>query len=132
MLQHQALDRIFQALADPSRRAIVDRLSRGDASVSELAQPLAMSLAAVLQHVQLLEASGLITTAKAGRVRTCRLDRGVLSQAETWLSQRRTLWEDNLDRLGEVLAQQKAERAARALAPDQPRTAATRRKRTTP
>ena len=116
MLQHQALDRVFQALSDPSRRAIVDRLSRGDASVSELAQPLAMSLAAVVQHVQLLEASGLIQTRKTGRVRHCHLDRDVLSQAETWLSQRRTLWEDNLDRLGEVLAQQKAERT-RAAAP---------------
>jgi len=129
MLQHQALDRVFQALADPSRRAIVDRLSRGDASVSELARPLAMSLAAVVQHVQLLEASGLIRTQKTGRVRSCQLDRGVLSQAETWLSQRRTLWEDNLDRLGEVLAQQKAERAAKAAAPDQPQPAAARRTR---
>ena len=111
MLQHQTLDRVFQALSDPSRRAIVDRLSRGDASVSELAKPLAMSLAAVVQHVQLLEASGLIQTRKTGRVRNCHLDRDVLSQAETWLSQRRTMWEDNLDRLGEVLAKQKAERA---------------------
>ena len=114
MLQHQTLDRVFQALSDPSRRAIVDRLSRGDASVSELAKPLAMSLAAVVQHVQLLEASGLIQTRKTGRVRNCHLDRDVLSQAETWLSQRRTMWEDNLDRLGEVLAKQKAERARTA------------------
>ena len=129
MLQHQALDRVFQALADPSRRAIVDRLSRGDASVSELARPLAMSLAAVVQHVQLLEASGLIRSEKTGRVRTCQLDRGVLSQAETWLSQRRTLWEDNLDRLGEVLAQQKAGRAAQAPATDQPQPAAAGRPR---
>jgi DNA-binding transcriptional ArsR family regulator len=131
MLQHQALDRVFQALADPSRRAIVDRLSHGDASVSELARPLAMSLAAVVQHVQLLEASGLIRTEKTGRVRNCQLDRGVLSQAETWLSQRRTLWEGHLDRLGEVLAQQKAGRAAKAAPPDPPKptTAAARRPR---
>ena len=108
MLQHQALDRVFQALADPSRRAIVDRLSQGDASVSELAQPLAMSLAAVVQHVQLLEASGLIRTEKRGRVRSCSLDRTVLSQAEQWLSRRRTLWEGHLDKLGEVLARNKA------------------------
>ena len=114
MIQHQTLDRVFQALSDPSRRAIVDRLSRGDASVSELAKPLAMSLAAVVQHVQLLEASGLIQTHKTGRVRSCHLDREVLSQAETWLSQRRATWEDNLDRLGEVLARQKAERARAA------------------
>ena len=131
MLQHQPLDRVFQALSDPSRRAIVDRLSRSDASVSELAQPLAMSLAAVVQHVQLLEASGLIRTHKTGRVRNCHLDRDVLSQAETWLSQRRTLWEDNLYRLGEVLAQQKAERArAAALAePTKPIPATPRRQR---
>ena len=131
MLQHQALDRVFQALADPSRRAIVDRLSRGDASVSELARPLAMSLAAVVQHVQLLEASGLIRTEKTGRVRSCQLDRGVLSQAETWLSQRRTLWEGHLDRLGEVLAQQKAGRAAKAAPSDPPKptSAAVRRPR---
>jgi DNA-binding transcriptional ArsR family regulator len=114
MLQHQTLDRVFQALSDPSRRAIVDRLSHGDASVSELARPLAMSLAAVVQHVQLLEASGLVRTQKTGRVRSCHLDRDVLSQAETWLSQRRTMWEDNLDRLGEMLAKQKAERARAA------------------
>ena len=114
MLQHQTLDRVFQALSDPSRRAIVDRLSRGDASVSELAKPLAMSLAAVVQHIQLLEASGLIQTHKTGRVRSCHLDREVLSRAETWLSQRRAMWEDNLDRLGEVLARQKAERARAA------------------
>ena len=119
MLQHQPLDRVFQALSDPSRRAIVDRLARGDASVSELARPLAMSLAAVVQHVQLLEASGLIRTEKTGRVRNCHLDRDVLSQAEAWLSQRRTLWEDNLDRLGDVLAKQKAGRA-RAAAPIDP------------
>jgi len=131
MLQHQALDRVFQALADPSRRAIVDRLSRGDASVSKLARPLAMSLAAVVQHVQLLEASGLIRTRKTGRVRSCQLDRDVLSQAETWLSQRRTLWEGHLDRLGEVLAQQKAGRAAKAGASDPapPTPAAARRPR---
>lgn len=117
MLAHQALDRVFQALSDPSRRAIVDRLSRGDASVSELAQPLAMTLAAVVQHVQLLEASGLIRTEKVGRVRSCHLDRGVLSQAEMWLSQRREFWEDNLDRLGDVLAQRKAGQARAAAAP---------------
>ncbi len=108
MLQHQALDRVYQALSDPSRRTIVERLSHGDASVSELARPLAMSLAAVVQHVQLLEASGLIRTAKVGRVRNCSLDRAVLSQAEQWLTQRRTFWEANLDRLGDVLAARKA------------------------
>ena len=112
MLEHQSLDRVFQALSDPSRRAIVERLTRGDASVSELARPLAMSLAAVVQHVQTLEASGLIRTHKAGRVRYCRLDRPALAQAEQWLTQRRTLWELNLDRLGEVLAEQDAASSA--------------------
>ena len=131
MLQHQTLDRVFQALSDPSRRAIVDRLSRGDASVSELARPLAMTLTAVVQHVQLLEASGLVRTHKTGRVRSCHLDRDVLSQAETWLSQRRTMWEDNHDRLGEVLAQQKAERARAAARSESTKTtpAAARRQR---
>ena len=131
MLQHQSLDRVFQALSDPSRRAIVDRLARGDASVSELARPLAMTLTAVVQHVRLLETSGLVRTHKTGRVRTCHLERDALSQAETWLSQRRTLWEDKLDRLGEVLAQQKAERARAAARSDDTKTtpAAARRQR---
>ena len=106
MLEHPSLDRVFQALSDPSRRAIVERLTRGAASVSELAQPLAMSLAAVVQHVQALEASGLIRTRKTGRVRSCELDRQVLAAAEQWLAQRRSFWEGNLDRLGDVLAEQ--------------------------
>jgi DNA-binding transcriptional ArsR family regulator len=105
MLEHQSLDRIFHALSDPSRRAILERLGRGDASVSELARPLAMSLAAVVQHVQALEASGLIRTAKVGRVRSCQLDRHVLSLAEQWLTNRRAFWEAQLDRLGELLAE---------------------------
>ena len=133
MLEHQPLDRVFQALSDPSRRAIVDRLSRSDASVSELAKPLAMTLAAVVQHVQLLEASGLISTEKVGRVRNCRLDRNVLSQAELWLSQRRAFWEDNLDRLGNVLAQRKAEKARAAAAQAAPKiTPATPRRQRKP
>jgi DNA-binding transcriptional ArsR family regulator len=105
MLDNASLDRIYHALSDPTRRAIVDRLTRGDASVSELAQPLAMSLAAVVQHVQALEGSGLVRTAKTGRVRTCTLDRDVLAMAERWLTQRRTFWEHELDRLGELLAE---------------------------
>jgi DNA-binding transcriptional ArsR family regulator len=131
MLQHQTLDRLFQALSDPSRRAIVDRLSRSDASVSELAKPLAMSLAAVVQHVQLLEASGLIRTRKTGRIRNCQLDRDALSQAESWLSQRRASWEDTLDRLGQVLAQQKtaSARAATLGPPAEPLPPVARRRR---
>ena len=119
MLEHSSLDRVFQALSDPSRRAIVERLTSGDASVSELAQPLAMSLAAVVQHVQALEASGLIRTRKTGRVRSCQLDHQVLQQAEAWLTQRRTFWERNLDRLGDVLAEQDRQ-AAKSSTPTAP------------
>jgi DNA-binding transcriptional ArsR family regulator len=100
------LDRVFQALADPGRRLMVDRLSLGPASVSELARPLQMSLAAVVQHVQVLEASGLVRSQKTGRTRTCRIDPAVLRSAEGWLTERRTLWERRLDRLGDYLAEQ--------------------------
>src|ERR1700722_2887926 len=107
MFNHQpSLDRIFQALADPTRRAIVERLVLGEAPVSELAKPLAMSLAAVVQHIQSLEQSGLIRTQKIGRVRTCRIEPRTLRVAETWIAQRRTLWEQRLDQLGEILAEQ--------------------------
>jgi DNA-binding transcriptional ArsR family regulator len=95
---------MFQALADPGRRAMVERLSRGPASVSELARPMAMSLPAVVQHLQLLEASGLIISEKVGRVRTCQIQPGALQRAEQWLNERRTTWERRLDRLGDFLA----------------------------
>jgi DNA-binding transcriptional ArsR family regulator len=98
------LDRVFQALADPGRRLMVERLSHGSASVSELARPLAMSLAAVLQHVQVLEASGLVRSQKIGRTRTCSIDPVALRSAESWISERRSLWERRLDRLGDHLA----------------------------
>lgn len=97
------LDLTFQALADPTRRAIVERLGRGPASVSELAAPFAMSLPAVVQHLQLLEASGLVRSEKVGRVRTCRMEPAALSFAEQWIDQRRVDWERRLDRLGEHL-----------------------------
>jgi DNA-binding transcriptional ArsR family regulator len=100
------LDRVFQALADPGRRVMVERLCRGPASVSELARPLAMSLAAVLQHVQVLEASGLVRSQKTGRTRTCSINPAVLRSAEQWISEQRTGWERRLDRLGEYLAQE--------------------------
>jgi DNA-binding transcriptional ArsR family regulator len=100
------LDRVFQALADPTRRVMVQRLTRGPASVSELAEPLAMSLPAVIQHLQVLEKSGLVRSEKAGRVRTCRLDPAALRTAEQWIAARRTSWERRLDRLGEYLSQQ--------------------------
>lgn len=99
------LDRVFQALADPGRRVMVERLSRGPASVSELAKPLAMSLAAVVQHVQVLEASGLVRSQKVGRTRTCNINATALRSAEQWISERRTLWERRLDQLGDYLAQ---------------------------
>jgi DNA-binding transcriptional ArsR family regulator len=98
------LDRMFAALADPSRRGIVERLSRGPASVSELARPLAMSLPAVLQHLQVLEISGLVRSAKQGRVRTCRLDPVALRTAEQWIADRRAGLSASLDRLGAYLA----------------------------
>lgn len=98
------LDRVFHALADPGRRRMLERLSQGPASVSELGKPLAMSLAAVLQHVQILEASGLVQSHKLGRTRTCSLNAGTLRSAERWISERRTSVERRLDRLGEYLA----------------------------
>ena len=98
------LSRVFQALADPGRRQMLERLSQGPASVSELGEPLAMSLAAVLQHVQILEGSGLVRSRKLGRTRTCSLDPQTLRSAERWISERRALIERRLDRLGEYLA----------------------------
>jgi len=95
---------MFQALADPTRRVMVERLSRGPASVSELAEPLTMSLPAVLQHLQVLEASGLVRSEKVGRVRTCRIEPKALRTAEQWISARRASWERRLDRLGDYLA----------------------------
>ena len=94
-----ALDRVFHALADPTRRAIVQRLGRGPASVSELAKPLSMALPTVLQHIQVLESSRLIRSAKAGRVRTCHLEPIALSSIEHWIGQQRTVWEQRLDRM---------------------------------
>jgi DNA-binding transcriptional ArsR family regulator len=99
------LDLMFQALADPTRRAMVDQLSRGPASVSDLAAPLPMSLPAVVQHLKILEASGLVRSEKRGRVRTCRLEPATLSLAETWIHDRRLGWEQRLDRLGQYLAE---------------------------
>ena len=98
------LGRVFQALADPGRRLMVERLSHGPASVSELGRPLAMSLAAVVQHVQVLEASGLVRSQKTGRTRTCSINPAVLRSAESWIAERRALVERRLDRLGEYLA----------------------------
>jgi len=105
--QPSALDLTFQALADPTRRALVERLGQGPASVSELARPLAMSLPAVMQHLAVLEGSGLVVSEKIGRVRTCRIDSGALSLAERWINERRAEWERRLDRLGAYLEELK-------------------------
>jgi DNA-binding transcriptional ArsR family regulator len=98
-----SLDLLFQALADPTRRVMVERLSRGPASVSELATPLSMSLPAVVQHLHVLEASGLVSSQKVGRVRTCRIEPAALQSVERWIADRRKTWERRLDRLGAYL-----------------------------
>jgi DNA-binding transcriptional ArsR family regulator len=103
--QSLPLDQLYQALSDPTRRIIVERLSRGPASVSELAGPLPMSLPAVVQHLQVLETSGLVRSEKVGRVRTCRIEPAALRTAEQWITERRTSWERRLDQLGEYLAE---------------------------
>lgn len=103
--QSDQLDLMFQALADPARRGMVDRLTRGPASVSELAAPFAMTLSAVVQHLAVLEASGLVRSEKVGRVRTCRVEPKALRQAEQWIAERRTLWEQRFDRLGAFLSE---------------------------
>ena len=112
--QSASLDHLFHALADPSRRAVVERLSRGPASVSELAQPLAMSLPSVVQHLQVLEASGLITTQKVGRVRTCTIAPEALGSAERWIGERRAVWESRFDRLEHYLKDLQAQEASDA------------------
>jgi len=99
-------ERVFHALADPNRRAIIEQLTRGPASVSDLARPLPVSLAAVIQHLQMLEASGLVRSEKVGRVRTCRIEPAGLSMAEDWIRRQRAAWEGHLDRLGDYLAEQ--------------------------
>ncbi len=98
------IERIFRALGDATRRAMVERLSEGPVSVSRLAEPLGLTLAAVVQHVQVLEESGLVRTEKVGRVRTCGLEPAGFAAAAEWIGEQRSLWEMRLDRLGELLA----------------------------
>jgi DNA-binding transcriptional ArsR family regulator len=105
------LDRAYQALGDVTRRAMVERLTQGPATVSELAGPLPMSLPAVMGHLKVLEEAGLVTSRKQGRVRTCRVEPQMLSQAEQWLGERRQMWERNLDRLGAFLRETNPEDA---------------------
>lgn len=110
MLQYQQpLDLAFQALSDPTRRRMVERLAAGPATVSELAEPLPMSMSAVVQHLKILEASGLVATEKVGRVRTCRVDPRALSAAERWINDRRRSVERSLDRLGAYLDETRPE-----------------------
>jgi len=96
------IDAIFHALGDATRRAMVVRLSRGPMSVSLLAEPFEMSLAAVVQHLQVLEECGLVQTEKVGRVRSCRIEPTGLDAMEQWIRDRRSIWERRLDRLGEL------------------------------
>jgi DNA-binding transcriptional ArsR family regulator len=104
-----AVDDVFRALGDPTRREMVERLGTGPASVSQLAQPLRMSLSAVVQHLAVLEACGLVRSEKVGRVRTCRIEPVALQSAEEWFAGQRAAWERRLDRLGQFLADQPAD-----------------------
>jgi DNA-binding transcriptional ArsR family regulator len=99
------IDRVFHALGDPTRRAILEKLSEGPLSVSRLAMPLDITLTAVAQHLQVLEEGGLVHTEKTGRVRTCRIEPAGFSVLEQWISAHRSLWEQRLDRLGDLLAE---------------------------
>ena len=103
------LDRMFHALADPTRRAVLARLAQGPASVCDLAEPFDMALPSFVQHLKVLEASGLVRSQKAGRVRTCEFDLAALEAAEGWIAEQRALWEARLDRLEELIAELKAE-----------------------
>ncbi len=99
------IHRVFHALGDPTRRIIMEKLTAGPVSVSQLATPLNITLAAVVQHLQVLEESGLVRTEKTGRVRTCRIDPAGLSVAEQWIADRRSIWEKRFDRLGNLLSE---------------------------
>jgi DNA-binding transcriptional ArsR family regulator len=102
--QRPELDVVFHALADPSRRSIVERLSVGSATVTDLAEPLPMSMPAVLQHLQVLQESGLVRSRKVGRVRTCSIEVQALQPVERWIEARQSTWERRFDRLGAYLA----------------------------
>ena len=99
------IDRVFHALGDPTRRTIVEMLSEGPSSVTRLATPLGITLTAVVQHLQILEESGLVHSEKIGRVRTCRLEQAGFAALEQWIHDRRSAWERRLDRLGDLLAE---------------------------
>jgi DNA-binding transcriptional ArsR family regulator len=105
MLNQIAIDQVFHALGDPTRRRLIERLSQGPASVSDLARPLGISVAAVVQHLQVLEHSGVVRTQKVGRVRSCQIEPAGLNIAAEWIAERRSLWERRLDRLGNILTE---------------------------
>lgn len=105
MLNQITIDQVFHAFGDPTRRKLIEHLSQGPASVSDLAKPLGITLAAVVQHLQVLERSGVVRTQKVGRVRTCRIEPAGLDLAAEWIAERRSLWERRLDRLGDILAE---------------------------
>jgi len=109
MLNFSQIDTTFRALAEPTRRAMVERLSFGPASVSDLARPFDMTLAAVVQHLQILEQAGIVRTEKVGRVRTCSIAPGGLDGVADWINARRIVVERQLDRLGQVLDEMAAE-----------------------
>jgi DNA-binding transcriptional ArsR family regulator len=104
------IDRIFHALGDPTRRAMMEMLSQGPTSVSRMAEPFEMTLAAVVQHMQVLEECGLVQTEKVGRVRSCRIEPAGLDAMEQWIHDRRSVWERRLDRLGELLGEEERKR----------------------
>jgi DNA-binding transcriptional ArsR family regulator len=106
----ELLSGIFQALADPTRRAVLARLAQGPASVGELARPFDMALPSFLKHLRVLEESGWIHSHKAGRVRTCTLEPRALAEVADWLSEQRALWEARTDRLEQFITQQQAEK----------------------
>jgi DNA-binding transcriptional ArsR family regulator len=109
--QSAEIDPVFRALGDPTRREMVERLSQSPASVTQLAEPLGISLSAVLQHLAILEECGLVRSEKVGRVRTCRVEPSAFRAAEAWFRGQRALWERRLDRLGEVLGEDEQRRS---------------------
>lgn len=112
MLNQTSVDQVFYAFGDPTRRKLIEQLSLGPTSVSALAKPLGITLAAVVQHLQVLERCGVVRTQKVGRVRTCRLEPSGFEVAAAWIAERRSLWERRLDRLGDLLLEEAAETEA--------------------
>ena len=102
-MEHYSLDSVFQALSDPTRRAVIGRLGGGPASITELSEPFGIALPSFLKHIRVLEAAGWIRTSKTGRVRTCTLEPGAMAVAEGWLGRQRAIWETRTDRLEDLV-----------------------------